>query len=1699
MSISYSTGTATVSDGNSSITVSRDTKTGLPTSFGFNSGGASGSWSPGKGLSLNFGPLSGSISADGQPTVSLGPLSRTMNPDGTYSNTLNLKYFHYTTVEDSNGNVISTKTSIGDEANGPYASVETSGPGRNTITETTRWPGDSAPTSNSYDATDPSQIADTFPAAVVNWMTGGAIDAIRNYYNRQRKAIDDIDNPNPTTNTAWQGALATRARDPLAIDLTGDGIKTVAINPAAPILFDHNGDGTATATGWLQGSDAWLVRDLDTNGTIDSGLELFGVDTDITVNGVTRKATNGFEALAALDSNGDKIFDANDTAFTAVRLWQDLDQDAVTDDGELSTLADKGIVSIALNYTATNTNLGGGNTVTGTAVVKRTTTTGTADSAIDSVAVAADTTASNLNLAENPFYSTLPTVTVADAVKPLPQMHGSGLVHDLREAMSLGTTQASALTATVTQFANATTRDAQMALIDQLVRQWGATSDLVTSGPPLTGVTFEATYANPNAPQAANIQTFAQNNPDLYRKVIALEQFNGSTGLAQLMSRWSINLPAPVVTSLNNAYSALRESVYGALAMQTRLKPYFDSVSLVLDGQGIRFDTSGLSALVNSTKLSDQTKAIADLIDLNRFAGATVNNIGFDGIGTLRALIASLPTDSPLLPQLQGMGLFRPGVTAGTGFNDLYLGDQNANTFNAGSGNDQLDGGAGNDTLRGEAGEDGLIGGAGNDQLEGGLGNDTYYFGVGDGQDTILDSDVTVGNADTLQFKAGIKSTDVLARRWGADLKLSIKGSTDWVTVSQYFANTGTTLVEQIRFADEPATVWDITKVRQLVSVPTADGEQVWGYTGNDTIYGGDGNDSVFGEAGNDSLLGENGNDALFGWWGSDTLDGGVGNDSLFGEQDDDLLLGNAGSDSLYGQEGNDTLDGGADNDMLYGGIGNDLLQGNVGADSLYGNEADDTLDGGAGNDSNEGGLGNDTYRFGIGDGQDTILDSDVTVGNADTLQFKAGIKSTDVLARRWGADLKLSIKGSTDWVTVSQYFANTGTTLVEQIRFADEPATVWDITKVRQLVSVPTADGEQVWGYTGNDTIYGGDGNDSVFGEAGNDSLLGENGNDALFGWWGSDTLDGGVGNDSLFGEQDNDSLLGGSGSDALYGQEGNDTLDGGADNDTLDGGAGNDQLEGGSGNDTYYFGQGDGRDVILDTDAAAGNIDTLQFKAGVKSAGVLARRWGNDLVISLNASESISVLKFFDGTGTSIVESIRFTDEPNVVWDADKLRQLVLAPTIWSEQIWGSLGNDTLSGGEGNDSIWGDLGNDSLSGDGGNDSLYGWWGKDTLDGGTGNDTLLGEQDNDLLLGGSGSDSLYGQEGNDSLDGGADNDWLFGDVGNDTLDGGTGYDTLVGGLGDDTYYVDSTTDVVIESADGGRDVIRTTVSYVAPDNVEALIASGTDNINLTGRANGGTQITGNAGNNLLIGGSLTDRFVSRGGLDTMQGGAGNDYYFIDSADIKVVETADGGTDDQAWVYVDNFVVPDNIERTFLTGALAVNCTGNNLRNEIKGNGANNYLYGAGGIDILSGSDGNDTLRGGTGMDFLSGGAGDDTFVMGVGDGKDIITGADATGHDTLLLEGVDESQVWFTKINNALSVSLIGRSDGVSITSWYLGENYQIDDIKVGATGKVLTAAKVDALVQAMAGLTPPATGQTTLPQAYQDQLGAVMAASWA
>ncbi len=107
-----------------------------------------------------------------------------------------------------------------------------------------------------------------------------------------------------------------------------------------------NGDRFAEQTGWVKRDDGLLVLDRNGNGAIDDGSELFGNNTAL----ANAKKQPRFEALKDLDDNADGKVDALDTAYSKLKVWQDLNQDGLYQGEEMKTLAELGIKSVSTGY-----------------------------------------------------------------------------------------------------------------------------------------------------------------------------------------------------------------------------------------------------------------------------------------------------------------------------------------------------------------------------------------------------------------------------------------------------------------------------------------------------------------------------------------------------------------------------------------------------------------------------------------------------------------------------------------------------------------------------------------------------------------------------------------------------------------------------------------------------------------------------------------------------------------------------------------------------------------------------------------------------------------------------------------------------------------------------------------------------------------------------------------------------------------------------------------------------------------------------------------------------------------------------------------------------------------------------------------------------------------------------------------------------
>jgi len=154
--------------------------------------------------------------------------------------------------------------------------------------------------------------------------------------------IDDTFTPPPSD----LGTPPPTPGSPIVLDLDGDGIETVGLS--ADIHFDHDGDGFKELSGFTNADDGLLALDRNNDGVINNGSELFGSFTELDDGSL---AQNGFEALKEFDLNADGVINSDDAIYSDLRVFNDLDQDGQTDAGELLTLTEAGVESLALDYT----------------------------------------------------------------------------------------------------------------------------------------------------------------------------------------------------------------------------------------------------------------------------------------------------------------------------------------------------------------------------------------------------------------------------------------------------------------------------------------------------------------------------------------------------------------------------------------------------------------------------------------------------------------------------------------------------------------------------------------------------------------------------------------------------------------------------------------------------------------------------------------------------------------------------------------------------------------------------------------------------------------------------------------------------------------------------------------------------------------------------------------------------------------------------------------------------------------------------------------------------------------------------------------------------------------------------------------------------------------------------------------------------
>lgn len=415
------------------------------------------------------------------------------------------------------------------------------------------------------------------------------------------------------------------------------------------------------------------------------------------------------------------------------------------------------------------------------------------------------------------------------------------------------------------------------------------------------------------------------------------------------------------------------------------------------------------------------------------------------------------------------------------------------------------------------------------------------------------------------------------------------------------------------------------------------------------------------------------------------------------------------------------------------------------------------------------------------------------------------------------------------------------------------------------------------------------------------------------------------------------------------IYGLGGDDTLNG-------------DQMFGGDGNDTYIVNSA--RDRAIESSGSASGIDTVRSSV--------------DHVLGANLENLILTGKAdLDGTGNELANIITGNAGYNILTGGGG-----------DDVLDGQAGGDTMSGGSGNDTYYVDHDLDKVveinnAANGGVDKVF-----------SSVNFILGNYVENLSLTGTGNiegvgnniaNVIVGNIGNNRLTGGGGNDTLTGAAGDDILDGGTGADRMTGGTGNDTYYVDQTSDIVIESSDpvkGGIDTVFSSVARTLGDYLENLNLTGSAAINGNGNALNNTLI-GNAGANTLRGFNGNDILDGGAGKDILDGGLGNDVFVLGDGNDTVIDA--GGIDTIRSTISRSLMDYGTIERLTLQGTANINGTGNALANTITGNAGNNTLDGGGGQDTLVGGLGNDRYMLAGGNDTVIDSGGIDTIYSTIG------------------------------------------------------------------------------------------------------------------
>lgn len=919
--------------------------------------------------------------------------------------------------------------------------------------------------------------------------------AIEEYYyteEEEEPTPNGVKGESPNYNKANN---ANPPRDPLIIHFSNtDEIELSSLDDG--VNFDLDKNGFAEKTAWIKNNDGFLAIDLNQNGIIDNGGELFG-DQFIMPDG--NISSTGFEALISLDEDSNNRIDKNDTVFEKLYVWFDNNRNGLTDDNELKTLAELNVSYIDLSYVPDN------NVHEETGVRRE-----------DSSYVYFNN--GNAKKISEFWFPVNSTDTTHDGVVTV------GNVPSIEQAIE----------------------EDESGYLLELCLAFSSETDIAQKHYYLNKILYFLT-------DSENIELNSRGGNIDARDLHVIEQFmgrkfNGVDGANPNMNAANI---------LIDIYSSIESIYYNYLNLKLSFGGYRTVIYEDTDDNGNKSLELSLIDYVIDSKIAegddDTDVLIYDLgVYLKLYDKENETN-EFDNYSEYFSSKSQHYADIVELTKQTNtfIGTFNNDKFVGSSKTDFIFGEDDDDSLYGSDGDDYIYGGYGNDVLNGGSGNDSYYFELfhGNDIIYDAYGNNKIifkdYLSIDDydisislnggfiftntyteetislpdflknplNYDFIFDGESqTIGGGESREVIEGTDDDDYLEAGdgfnvfYGGEGNDTIEGGAN---IDFMFGGNGDDLllgrngVNVLFGGDDNDTIYD-----------GDDGSYLNGGDGDDFLYGGGGADILDGGAGNDYLQGDHGGDTyIFGrGYDTDTINASsdlntviihnyrassmintrnANNDLIinFGSAnstdcliidhffdynsnrdfnfvfDDGTVLGQyditAKYAPIYGTDSDDWLaiqngdngiiHGGAGNDGLSGGSGNDELYGEDGDDILYGNDGNDILDGGLGNDILNGGNGMDTYIFAKGYGNDIINEW----GNDSSIVKLNDIHSDEVtITDQWGSNLVVSINGTEDTIIISNFKWGQGTYTFE---FADGAiATVNKYTWELEFIKLP-------------------------------------------------------------------------------------------------------------------------------------------------------------------------------------------------------------------------------------------------------------------------------------------------------------------------------------------------------------------------------------------------------------------------------------------------------------------------------------------------------------------------------------------------------------------------------------------------------------------------------------------------------------------